>query len=180
MEHNGSLKPRPLVEWLCPDTLIDQVCKLTSQDQRQNPRLGQLVREAVRKYHSSDSLRAILEYEQAQLAQQVAARVEPGRLREIALALRRPQGPPEPPAAPTTVRDPDAETIIWNTLETALAAEDQEERHEWAGINTVRLEAPELFMAVQDELRNYQGPDRLHWEIDAELERISQQHRRRA
>ena len=60
MEHNGSLRPKPLVEWLCPHVLIDQVCELTGQGQRDNPHLDQLVEQAIRKYRNSDSLRAIL------------------------------------------------------------------------------------------------------------------------
>ena len=193
----GGLKPKPMVEWLCPHVLIDQVCDLTSQDQRDNPRLNELVKQAIRKHRNSDNLRAILEYEQDRMTEQVAEHLTPQRLRELTVELRtsemRTVDPSTMEHRTVEPREPNAETIIWKTLETALRnqqtdpqqADSQRNKSQsadclgeqkkpgWAGINAVRLIAPDLFMAVQEELRDYQGPDRLHWEIDAEIERIT-------
>ena len=173
---NGSLEPTPLVQWLYPDVLIDQVCELTGQDQRDNPRLDQLVRKAIRKHRNSDNLRAILEYEQDQVAQKITEHLTPGRLRELTLKLRAANTGTETGQTGdcrTQPQQPNAETIIWNILERGQEAGSQGPGGPWAGIREISLTAPDLFMAVQKELRNYDGPDRLHWEIDAELDRIT-------
>ncbi len=159
-----SSAPPPIVQWRDNRNILEMVGEILGQDLSEDHRARTLVNLTTQDHRASDTLRAALDHEKTQLAKKLMEAISPERWREIRQEIRTQQ-------PPRKHHEPNMESILHTALDTAEAGNGQPQG--WERLAIVRYETPDLFIALQNIIRNHQPSRQLAWEIEAELERIA-------